>query len=256
MLASYAKVFSAVEGNTAFYHVPTEASVEQWRQALEGSDCKINFKLPKTVTHESRINQDDFAAYLKVMKTLKDHRGPYFIQFPASVGPDEIAGFEPVFDRLAMDQGGVIEVRHPGFFSEPESLEPVLNTYGFGRVIMDSRSLYQGDINHPEVKAAIHEKPDLPIIDKVYNNTAFVRLNLHPDGVSNGPWIDDWASRVGQMLIDDVDVTVIIHCPNNQHCPSFAREFQDRLSVVCAEDNDSALDPLPAWPVPQQGSLW
>jgi hypothetical protein len=37
---------------------------------------------------------------------------------------------------------------------------------------------------------------------------------------------------------------VFIHCPNNQHCPPFARGFHEALRR-CAS---ASLDPLPAWP--------
>jgi len=256
MLASYAKVFNAVEGNTTFYHVPTEASIEPWRCALDGTDCKISFKLPKTVTHSRSISTVDFEQFSKAMAPIKENRGPYFLQFPASIGPNEINAFEPIFERIADASAAVIEVRHPGFFSEPESLEPYLHTYGFGRVIMDSRSLYQGNSQHPDVKGAVHEKPDLPVIPTVYNNHAFVRLVLHPDGVSNDPWLSEWAQRVAQWLSDGVEVTQMIHCPNNQYCPDFARDFHNRLIRIMHSEHGISVDELPAWPVPEQGSLW
>ena len=37
---------------------------------------------------------------------------------------------------------------------------------------------------------------------------------------------------------------MMIHCPNNQHCPPFARRFHDELRRRSA----TALPPLPDWP--------
>jgi hypothetical protein len=41
-----------------------------------------------------------------------------------------------------------------------------------------------------------------------------------------------------------------IHCPNNLHCPPFALQFNEALRI-----RQAAVPPLPAWQVPQQGSL-
>ena len=82
-------------------------------------------------------------------------------------------------------------------------LAPTLERYAAGRVVLDSRPLYEGDRSHPEVLDALHEKPDVPVSSTVYNDVAFIRLILHPDPDSNRRYIDEWermSDRIGFWL--------------------------------------------------------
>jgi len=253
-LANYARVFNTVEGNTTFYHVPPADTVAGWCEALADNDLTICFKLPRTVTHERRANLADLKLFLNRIKPLQDNLGPLLLQFPARVGPQHLDSI----DRLSalLHHSGhsiVLEVRHPEFFTRPELLEPALDKYSMGRVVMDTRAIFQGNRQHPEVLAALHDKPDLPVIPTSYNNRAFIRFMLHPDRVSNQPYIDDWATRVAGDLQDGVDVTMMIHCPNNLHCPEMALQFHRALQARTGKEQ---LPDLPYWPTPQQQGLF
>ena len=118
--------------------------------------------------------------------------------------------------------------------------------------MLDSRPLYQGDRSHPEVARALHEKPDVPVDPAVTNGLAFLRLILHPEESSNEPWLREWAGHVAGYLRDGIETWVMIHCPNNAHCPALAQRFH---ALLRAEPGMSALPELPPWPVPQQGTL-
>ena len=251
-LAGYARVFNAVEGNTTFYRIPDADTVRRWRAALAGRDFRISFKLPREVTHEPIPDLAAARAFLRAIEPLRDHLGPLLLQFPATVGPENLKTFEPVFSALPGGPGHVLEVRHPRFFTEPALLEPVLRRFGLGRVVLDSRPLYQGDRTHPEVTRALHEKPDVPVLDEVYAGILFVRLILHPDGTSNRVYLDEWADKVSAHLNLGRRVYMMIHCPNNLHCPEFAREFHGGLRQRLGAKH---LPGLPDWPVPQQTPL-
>ena len=251
-LASYATVFNAVEGNTAFYRVPDRKTVEKWRAALAGSQLRICFKLPRTVTHQRKPSLNDLQVFRSAIAPLVEHIGPLLVQFPASLAPEDIPVVEPLIETLAADFSCAVEVRHPQFFAEPERLTPLLERYGCGRVVLDTRALYEGDRNHPEVVAALHEKPDLPVLGETHNNLAFVRLVLHPDRLHNAHYINQWAARVAGYLSRGIASYVMIHCPNNLHCPELALEFHDAL---LAQRDSAGLTPLPAWSVPLQGQL-
>jgi uncharacterized protein YecE (DUF72 family) len=243
-LTEYARVFSAVEGNTTFYRVPSAELVSKWREAVAGRDFRFCFKLPRSVTHEHRADFDALDSFLSAIAPLDAHLGPLLVQFPASVGPESLPRIECVLQRLPGDRRHVLEVRHPAFFAEPALLQPVIERFGLGRVTMDTRALYRGDPDHPEVRAARHEKPDVPVLDAVDNDLRFVRLVLHPSGEGNARWLDRWAARIADDLAAGRTAYVLIHCPNNLHCPPFARDFHDRLR----RKTDSAVRPLPSWP--------
>ena len=251
-LAGYARVFNAVEGNTTFYRVPEPRTVRGWLAALRGTDFRFCFKLPREITHEGAKDAKLLITFLQAIEPLGEHVGPLLLQFPAWVGPDELAGFETLFARLSADHQHVLEVRHPAFFTQPEILDDTLERYGLGRVVLDSRALYEGDRSHPEVLEALHEKPDLPVRPVIYNDLSFTRLILHPDRVSNGPYLHEWAERIAAHLAERVPSWIMIHCPNNGHCPELALRFHRILQARVAAPG---LPDLPPWPVPQQAAL-
>lgn len=241
-LAEYAKVFNAVEGNTSFYRIPSTRIVASWRDAVAGRDFRFCFKLPRTVTHEREPSFDDLVAFLRAIEPLDEHTGPLLVQFPARFGPDSIDRIESVLEQLPSDRRHALEVRHPAFFDQPEYLDPLLARHGGARITLDARALHRGDPDHPDVRAARHEKPDLPVLEDVYDNTRFLRLVLHPSGQGNEAFIEHWAGRIADDLEADRRSYVFIHCPNNLHCPVFARQFHRTVA------KRSHAGELPPWP--------
>jgi uncharacterized protein YecE (DUF72 family) len=252
-LGGYARVFDAVEGNTTFYRVPDEETVRGWAAAVAGSDFEFCFKVPRTVTHERQPDVADLRRFLASIEPLQGHLGPLLVQLPARVGPAELPVVDALLASLPRTIDKVLEVRHPEFFARPGLLEPLLEEHGCGRVMMDSRPLYEGNREHPEVLEALHEKPDLPIIPEVYGGIAFLRLVLHPDRLDNQRYVDEWASRTVDWLAAGHRVYVMIHCPNNLHCPELAVQFHETLRRC---GGGAGAGPLPPWPVPSQQTLW
>lgn len=245
-LRSYASVFNTVEGNTTFYRVPDARTVDRWRSAVESREFRFSFKLPRDVTHERRPDAASLQAFIDVLRALEDYLAPFLVQFPATVGPQEIGAFDAVFGKLAERHRFVVEVRHPAFFEDPSLLQPILDRFGAGRIVLDSRPLYRGDRSHPDVVEALHVKPDLPVIPDVHNGVTLIRLILHPDIVSNASYIEEWADRVADYLRAGVETYMMIHCPNNLHCPPLARDFHEALQ------RRLPLADFPAWPVPAE----
>ena len=246
-LASYARVFNTVEGNTTFYRCPDPGQIARWKDAVAGSDFRFCLKLPREVTHEHRPDYTVLTGFLDVIGGLDEHLGPLLVQFPATVGPADTGFIETILERIDGRCPIAVEVRHPKLFAAPDLLQPVLERFGAGRVALDARPLHQGDRDHPEVLAALHKKPDLPLLPGTVAGLAFIRLVLHPDLGSNDVWLDEWARRAAAYLADGIDLWMLIHCPNNQHCPPLARAFHERLQAL-----HPGLATLPAWPVPEQ----
>lgn len=249
-LSSYATVFDTVEGNTTFYRTPDRETVLRWRDSVARHRFRFCFKLPREVTHETRPDMKALGDFLATIEPLAGQLGPLLVQFPASVAPADLDRFQPVFEAIRESQRLVIEVRHPAFFEEPALLEGVLERFGAGRVILDSRPIFEGDRGHPELLDALHEKPNVPVLPEIYNDVTLIRLILHPDLASNRPWLDAWSVRVAGYLAAGVTTYMMIHCPNNLHCPPLAREFHAMLAARVP-----GLSVLPHWPVPQPSLL-
>ncbi len=255
-LASYASVFNTVEGNTTFYHVPDEKSVSNWLESVAGHEFKFCFKFPKSVTHLNKPNLHELELFIRRISPLTDHIGPFLLQFPSTVGPNEISRIDSILENIPEHFRTAIEVRNEDFFTHPELLEPTIEKYKLGRVIMDTRSVFNGDRNHPEVLAALHQKPDLPVPGQVYNGLMMIRLLLHPDLASNEKYIDQWATRTARALNSDCQCYMMIHCPNNQHCPELALQFHNSVRRKLQQsDSTIELPTLAPWPIPQQQNL-
>ena len=244
-LSDYARVFNTVEGNTTFYRVPEISTVRRWREAVAETDFEFCWKLPREVTHSPAPDLDLLDIFLNRMAPLGPHNGPLLLQFSERTGPDQLNLVRRILDRLPADRRHVLEVRHPAFFDQPELLTGLIKEYDLGRVCMDTRPLYQGDLDHPEVQRARHEKPRVPVLPALGNGLEFIRLVLHPDGKSNPPWIESAARRAADALARDEQVYALIHCPNNQHCPELALAFHDDLGRTL---NRPDWPPLPPWP--------
>jgi uncharacterized protein YecE (DUF72 family) len=173
------------------------------------------------------------------------------VQCPARLGPEDLPALEALFDALPAVHDYVLELRHPAFFERPALVEPLLARTGAGRVMFDSRPIYRGDSRHPEVLAARHKKPDVPLLDTVYNGIAYARVVLHPDPSHNGPFVEDWLQRGAASLAAGHTLYFMMHCPNNQHCPAFAAQYHAALQARVP-----GLQSLPPWPLPQQGGLF
>lgn len=250
MLESYAQVFNTVEGNTSFYRTPNEQTVAAWRQSLASADFEICFKLPRAVTHERHADPAELRAFLQAIEPLDEHLGPLLVQFPATVGELELHAVDALIEQLPRARRAVIEVRHPKLFAKPELLQPILERHDLGRVVLDARPIFAGDRSHPDVLNALHAKPDLPILPAVHNDISFVRLVLHPDMDSNEAYLLEWAERSANSLRAGHTTYMMIHCPNNLHCPPLAARFHALL-----KDRLPDVGELSAWPVPQQGQL-
>jgi uncharacterized protein YecE (DUF72 family) len=250
-LSHYARVFNTVEGNTTFYRVPDFDTTRRWAAAVAGSYFRFSFKLPRSLTHARCLDGRELRSFFASMANLEENLGPFMVQCPASLGPDELPRLEALFAALPAQWDYVLELRHPGFFSEPQRAESLLERYQAGRVMFDSRPIYQGDSAHPEVLAARHKKPDVPLLDKVYNGRVYARVVLHPDPRQNVPWVEEWLDRCQFYLEAGHELYFMMHCPNNQHCPVFAADFHAALRARIP-----ALPELPPWPLPQQNALF
>ncbi len=249
-LASYARVFNTVEGNTTFYSTPDKNTVDQWQRTVTDSDFQFCFKLPREVTHQQHADIALLETFCRRIKPLGANLGPLLVQFPATTGPVQLNTIEQVLSHLPSNFRVVLEVRHLDFFRQPETLRPLLEKFRAGLAVMDTRAVFQGDRHHPEVRAALHDKPDVPVWNQVFNGVLFVRLLLHPDKSSNESYLQQWVNRTAKALSHGCEVFMMIHCPNNQHCPEMALEFHNRLRRQV-----TILPMLVPWPVPQQASF-
>ncbi|MGH7650244.1 MAG: DUF72 domain-containing protein [Gemmatimonadaceae bacterium] len=124
-LERYAALFNAVEINSCFYRPHRFATYERWAASVP-SQFRFAVKLPKAITHESRLVDSTSLVerFLEESAGLGLKRGPVLIQLPPSLEFDPVVAV-PFFTefRHRFDGSVVFEPRHPSWFSsEVESL--------------------------------------------------------------------------------------------------------------------------------------
>lgn len=250
-LASYARVFDTVEGNITFYTLPAEPTVARWRELLAGHDFRFCFKLPREVTHGGMAREGAvLRALFARLEPVGEHCGPFMIQLPARIGPSDLGSIEALLSALPRAYRYALEVRHPEFFRAPARLFDLLARHECGRVLLDSRPIHGNAPPHPDLEpaAVAHEKPDLPVLWQGPETLRIVRFVAHPLLSHDLPYLQAWATHLaGWLAADDGrEVHVMVHCPNDAHCPPLARAMHETLRASLAEV--CPLAPLPEWP--------
>jgi uncharacterized protein YecE (DUF72 family) len=102
-------------------------------------------------------------------------------------------------------------------------------------------------MRHPDVIAAEHEKPDLPVWPTPLTDRPLVRFIAHPDIAVTAPWLDHWADQLVLWMGEGREPYFFMHCPNNAHSPSLARDFHARV-LERAAGAGIRLPEMPPWP--------
>jgi uncharacterized protein YecE (DUF72 family) len=135
MLSSYAQIFPVVEINMSFRRVPTESTIERWRDAV-GESFIFTMKANQRITHWKRLVDvtDDVAGFVRVCQGLGAKLGPILFQVPPSL----------VFDTGVLDAFGTslvpgcayaLEPRDESFFG-PEASD-MLRRHGIALCLND-----------------------------------------------------------------------------------------------------------------------
>src|SRR5512142_775800 len=143
-LYEYARRLTAVEGNTTFYAVPAEKTIDQWAAATPET-FRFCFKIPKAISHSGKLSDRIAAAheFVNAMARLQPRLGPMFLQLPPSYSPamfDDLRTFLETWPH-AFRLG--VEVRHLSWFDAPhnERLNQLLAAHNMARVVIDTRPI-------------------------------------------------------------------------------------------------------------------
>ncbi|WP_345773590.1 DUF72 domain-containing protein [Azospirillum oleiclasticum] len=136
-LERYGRVLPAVEIDSSFYRPHRPATYARWAESVPPG-FRFAVKLPRTVTHERRLNDADepLDRFLGEVTHLGDRLGPLLVQLPPSLRFDA-AVVDAFFGRLRRVFMGelVCEPRHASWFADgPEAL---LADHAVARVAAD-----------------------------------------------------------------------------------------------------------------------
>ena len=230
-LQLYSRRFTTVEGNTTFYSVPDAETVARWAQETH-EGFKFCLKLPREITHQGLLAPQIPAAlgFLEHMQGLGDRLGPMFVQLPPSYSPawwDDLATFLAAWPRSQAPLA--LEVRHIDWFrsSHAQKLNTLLEDLGVGRVLLDTRPIYN-DPDDPQLHSE-RRKPKVPLQPSVTATFTLVRFISHPDRDLNQDYWAEWVTYVDQWLQQGTHIYFFMHCPQEARSPGHARYFQHLL---------------------------
>ncbi len=247
-LPQYARVFNAVEGNTTFWSVPSPRSIERWRDAVPPG-FRFCFKIPRAITHERMLRDCEapLEDFLTAIAPLSGRLGPLLVQLPPAFDPSRVPDLLAFLARIPLPWA--VELRHRAFFDDAETarrIDDLVAEHGGDRVVMDTRALRAGDPEHPEVVAALHEKPDLPLRAEPVGRRPLVRFVGHPHRPTNDPYLDEWAARVAGWIVAGRVPFVFVHTASNRRTPEVARDLHARIAARVAPGVD--VGSLPDFP--------
>ena len=195
----YANRYPTAEINTSFYGIPRESTIQKWADQAKGRDFEYAIKIPKSVTHESRL-EDPGETLTFLWTRLEPLRkakalGPLLFQLPPSF-VCSVAKLQTLARVLAMvveeeERGSLkvaFEFRHPSW--NCDEVYGVLREQGWGLVLS----------SHPEYAW-----------EEVLTSAAFVYVRfhgirlLHADNYSNEE-LEGFADKFKVWLEEGRDV--------------------------------------------------
>lgn len=241
-LQLYSDRFTAVEGNTTFYSVPSAETVQRWA-SVTPSGFKFCPKLPRAITHQGLLTPKlpETMAFLERMQGLGDRLGVVFAQLPPSYNPADLGDLADFLQAFPHDQVALaVEVRHLDWFTADyaDPLNDLLTKFGVGRVLLDTRPIYDCP-DDPQI-ASERRKPRLPLHLVTTASFNLVRYISHPDPHYNQHFLQEWAMQIDQWLRQNQQVYFFVHCPVEERSPGTARQVQHLL-----EQQGAPVDALP-----------
>lgn len=249
-LQQYASVFNAVEGNSTFYGMPADSTIQKWVDEV-GDGFKFCFKMPRVITHDHRLrgSEHELERFFELMEPAADHVGPFMIQLAQSFGPDDMPYLERFLDQLPARYSYAVEVRHPDFFDKGRHegrLNRLLQSYHVDRIIFDTRKLHSISTDDTNLIKIQRRKPQLPVRFETTSSRPVVRFVGHNNVADNLPYLKEWAIITAEWIREGLHPYIFIHAPDEFYAPANARRFHRLLADMVD------LDPMPQWPADRQ----
>jgi uncharacterized protein YecE (DUF72 family) len=248
-LHEYTRRLTTVEGNTTFYAVPAQKTLEGWAEEMPPT-FRFCPKVPKTISHEGKLmdNVERAREFIKIMSLLGTRLGPMFLQLPPRYSPKLLGDLTAFLALWPPEVRLAVEVRHLDWFDAPfdESLNELLSEHNMARVTIDTRPIR--DLNGDEILAgsvyqslleARERKPDVPVVPKRTSDFIFVRYIGHPEIEVNNPYLREWEDYFIRQLQEGADVYMFCHSPNNLAAPWLCRKLYAQV------EKEVELPPLP-----------
>nr|WP_263972420.1 DUF72 domain-containing protein [Pseudanabaena yagii] len=169
-LPLYSDRLMTVEVNSTFYVIPDRQTIQRWAKDTP-TEFRFCPKFPKHFTHNGLLMPyiEQAFQFLDLISGFGDRLGVSFIQLPPSYSPANFTDLENFLKALpTQDYQIALEVRHADWFKPNHSdrLNQLLQSLGIGRVLLDSRPIYDlpfGDEIDPALSIPVQQERANPI---------------------------------------------------------------------------------------------
>lgn len=255
-LEHYSKTFNTIEGNTTFYSLPSEETLQKWKRATP-EDFKFTFKLHQTITHENGLRHCEqlIKEQLSLLSQLENKLGSILIQLPKQFAPEHLSLLETALSVL-QDFTTAVEVRHPLFFAKGEQeklFNQCLLKHQANRIIMDTRGLFTGPATDTITDEVRQKKPRVPVNVIATGQNPTVRFVGGNDEHVNNKCLSPWVKKCHQWRLAGLSPYLFFHRPDNKDAPWLAATFVELYNMHYPEYRLPSIK-LPA--IPQQSGLF
>lgn len=221
-LEDYAHYFNCVEGNTTLYAQPSPQTVKRW-QAMTHDNFRFCFKFPATISHQAALRNcgELTAEFFNRLAPLAARIGQYWLQLPATFGPQQLSALWAFLDALPDAFHYGVEVRHPAFFTkrqEEQALNRGLYERGINRVILDSRPVHAALPCSEAVREAQRKKPRVPVHAIKTASDPLIRFIGSDDMAQNLTLFTPWLEKLPQWETQGTP-WLFLHTPDIAQAP-------------------------------------
>jgi uncharacterized protein YecE (DUF72 family) len=205
-LALYASKLDALELNSTFYGLPSEATLDRW---IAETPDQFRFcpKVPRAISHElgSSELQASIYAFTTRLERLGRRLGPSFIQLSERVQPEHLSQLCAALDSFPEGFALAVEVRHAGWFASGvlrDDLLTELERRGVTAVITDVAG--RRDVSHASLPT----------------EHAFVRFVGEGGHETDAPRVAAWVARLLEWRTSGLgDAYFFVHQPDDVAAP-------------------------------------
>ncbi|GEA10323.1 DUF72 domain-containing protein [Alteromonas sp. KUL49] len=255
-LEHYAKELNSIEGNTSFYALPSDETLEKW-QAMVPAHFAFTCKIHKDISHNKlQFNEELLATQLRGLEKIKANLGQAILQLPAQFSPTDLPALDRFLRILPSWLDIAVEVRHLAFFEKGDAeiaFNQLLIEHSANRVVMDTRALFTGPDTSAMVTEVRGKKPRVPVNVIATGNKPMVRFVGNDNDEDNLACLRPWIKKIHAWRCEGKQPFMFFHRPDNKDAPWLAQQFINAYNVSYPE---AALPELSIGSEPDQGALF
>lgn len=217
-LRFYAQQFNAIELNTSFYRIPSQAQIRAWR-AMVPDGFKFVVKFHQDISHCGNLlsTQEILKHFLNEIEAFEESLGICFLQLPPNLSFGQSGELAHLLLQIPNRKQVAVELRHPSWFSNghlrPEAFH-FFHQEKITTVITDT--VGRRDVLHSSLTS----------------KTALVRFlgnELHPSDYDR---IDAWVDRASDWINSGLEeLYFFVHQPTEAEVPELTQYLIERLNL-------------------------